>query len=91
MLVSAENGAYRIRTPELPFDTVMSGSGDLTAAVFLAHYLETGDIKAALECTAGSIYGIMEATFKAHSGELCIIAAQNELVSPSRSFEAVRL
>jgi pyridoxine kinase len=91
MLVSAGDRAYRIRTPELPFDTVMSGSGDLTAAVFLSRYLETGDIKDALELTAGSIYGIIEAAFKAHRGELCIIEAQNELISPSRSFAAVRL
>lgn len=40
---------------------------------------------------AASVYGIMEAAFKAHSQELCIIAAQNELNSPSRSFDAVRL
>jgi pyridoxine kinase len=91
MLVSSETGVYRIRTPELPFDTTMSGSGDLTAAVFLSRYLETGDVKYALELTAGSIYGIMEATFKARSGELCLIAAQNELMSPSRSFAAARL
>ncbi|MDR2760185.1 MAG: pyridoxal kinase PdxY [Spirochaetaceae bacterium] len=91
MLVSTGSGTYRIRTPELPFDTAMSGSGDLTAAVFLSRYLETGDIQGALELTAASIYGIMEATFKARSRELCIIAAQNELNNPSRSFAAVRL
>ena len=91
MLVSSETGAYRIRTPELPFDTDMSGSGDLTAAVFLSRYLETRDVEDALELTAGSIYGVMEATVNARSGELCIIAAQNELTAPSRSFAAARL
>ncbi|MFP3089056.1 pyridoxal kinase PdxY [Treponema sp. TIM-1] len=91
LLVSAGSETYRIHTPELPFDMAISGSGDLTTAVFLSRYLETGDIRSALELTTASIYGIMEATFNAHSRELCIIAAQNELNHPSRSFNAVRL
>ena len=88
MLASDGNTLYRIRTPELPFPTVMAGSGDLTASVFLSRYVETRDIKRTLELCAGSVYGIMAETFKAQSRELRIIQAQNELVSPSYSFEA---
>ncbi|MDR2184072.1 MAG: pyridoxal kinase PdxY [Treponema sp.] len=87
----ASNGKFvcRIRTPKLNFGGgTMAGSGDLTTAVFLSRYLETGDIKRTLELTAGSIFGIMEATHKAGSRELLIIEAQNELSAPSRSFEA---
>ncbi|GHV89240.1 hypothetical protein AGMMS50267_16000 [Spirochaetia bacterium] len=69
----------------------MAGSGDVTAALFLSRYLESGDVKRTLELTAASIYGVMEATFTAKSRELRIIQAQNELVSPSLSFDAIKL
>jgi pyridoxine kinase len=90
MLASGGRGIYRIRTPELPFKEIMAGSGDITTAVFLSRYLESGDVKAALEATAASIYGIMEATFNAKSRELLIVAAQEELAAPSKHFTASR-
>ncbi|MDR0689502.1 MAG: hypothetical protein LBG08_04455 [Spirochaetaceae bacterium] len=70
--------------------SVTHGYAGNSAAV-LSPYLETGGVKHAPELTAGSIYGVMEAAFKARSGELCNMAAQNELTGPSRSFTAVRL
>ena len=91
MLASDGNGLYRIRTPELSFTGIMAGSGDLTAAVFLSRYLENADVKTALEATAASVYGVMEATFKAQSRELMLIAAQEELVAPSNRFTASKV
>jgi pyridoxine kinase len=91
MLASDGRQIYRIRTPELPFDIGMAGSGDLTTAVFLSRYLETGDIKRTLELTAGSVYGIMEITSRAKSRELLIIRGQAELANPGHVFEAVPL
>jgi pyridoxine kinase len=92
MLASDGNALYRIRTPELIFDTgTMAGAGDLTAAVFLSRYLETGDIRRTLELTAASVYGIMEATFRGKSRELLIVQAQRELEAPSNSFTALKL
>ncbi|MDR0554152.1 MAG: pyridoxal kinase PdxY [Treponema sp.] len=91
MLASCGKGLYRTRTPELPFPTIMAGSGDITAAVFLSYYLEHADVKAALEAATSSIYGIMEATFNAQSRELLLIEAQEELVSPSNHFTAEKL
>ncbi|GHU03976.1 pyridoxal kinase PdxY [Spirochaetia bacterium] len=88
MLVSDGAKLYRIRTPELPLGAGMAGSGDLTAAVFLSRYLETRDIKRTLELTAASVFGIMEATYKAGSRELYTVLVQDELVSPANSFEA---
>ncbi|MDR0377230.1 MAG: pyridoxal kinase PdxY [Spirochaetaceae bacterium] len=91
--VSSSGGAaiYRIRTPELPFGAGMAGSGDVTTAIFLSRYLEMRDVKRALELTAASIFGVMEATYQAGSRELLIIQAQNELADPHHAFEAVRL
>lgn len=91
MLASDGNGLYRIRTPELSFTGIMAGSGDLTAAVFLSRYLENADVKTALEATAASVYGVMEATFKAQSRELMLITAQEELVAPSNRFTASKV
>jgi pyridoxine kinase len=89
MLVSDGDSMYRIRTPELPFDAGMAGAGDLTAAIFLSRYLDTRDVKRTLELTAASVYGIMEATYLVRSRELLIISAQDELVDPHFTFEAV--
>ncbi|MDR2701329.1 MAG: pyridoxal kinase PdxY [Spirochaetaceae bacterium] len=93
MLVSDGKNAYRISTPELYFEnsTSMAGSGDLTTSVFLSGYLETGDIQRALELTAASVYGIMEATHREKSRELLIIAAQDELKTSTFSFRAVKV
>jgi pyridoxine kinase len=89
MLASDGKEIFITTTPELPFPPGMAGSGDLTAALFLSRYLETRDIKRTLELTTGSIFAVMDATFKANSKELLTIAVQDELVSPSRSFAAV--
>jgi pyridoxine kinase len=70
---------------------MMAGSGDLTTAVFLSRYLEKADIKKALEMTASSVYGIIEATHKAGSKEILIIAAQSEIVSPTNKFKAKKI
>ena len=93
MLVSNGGEIYSVRTPELYFEglSMMAGSGDLTTAVFLSRYLETGDICRTLELTASSVYGIIEATHAAQSREIVIVAAQEELVHPSRNFKASKL
>jgi len=100
MLASDKSGLYIVQTPELPITTGVAGSGDLTASVFLSRYLETSDVKRALELCAASIFGILEASWKAFRDdsagesklmELRIVQAQNELDSPSRFFEARRI
>jgi pyridoxine kinase len=91
MLASDGNAVHRVRTPELPLGAGMAGSGDVTAALFLSRYLETGSIRDTLELTAGSIFGVMEATYKANSRELLLIAAQDELARPGHAFRAEKI
>jgi pyridoxine kinase len=96
MLASDRKNLYRISTPELPLGNGVAGAGDLTAAIFLSRYLETGDVKKTLELCAASVYGILEASSPPADGgagppELRIVRAQDELCSPSRAFEALRL
>jgi pyridoxine kinase len=98
MLASDKNGIYSISTPELPIGVGMAGSGDITTSVFLSRYLETENLKKALELCTASIFGIIEASWQVHSDgdkpvlmELRIIQNQNEIDVPSRFFEAHRL
>ena len=76
----------RLRTPLLPLS--VSGAGDVLAAVFFVHFLRTGDAKASLIKAGSSVYGILEKTLKAGSGEILIVGGQEEFVSPSYSFDA---
>jgi pyridoxine kinase len=86
--VDAE-GAWQVTTPRLP--QTFTGSGDVTAATFLATLLDTADVSRALAHTAAVIYGLLLVTAASGGTELALIAAQDELVHPSHTFEAVRL
>ena len=96
MLASDRTNLYKITTPELPLGNGVAGTGDMTAAIFLSRYLETGNLKKTLELCAASVFGILEASLKAapfegknSPMELKIIDVQNELCAPSHSFTAV--
>jgi pyridoxine kinase len=97
MLASDRTGLYQISTPELPLGPGLAGSGDLTAAVFLSRYLETGNVKRTLELCTASVYGILAATYRERPAEpgpakeILLIGAQRELTDPSSSFEAKKV
>jgi pyridoxine kinase len=89
LLASDETGMYRLRTPQLPLS--INGAGDAIAALFFAHFLREGNIAEAMACAASSIFGVLSKTVEAGSPEIQLIAAQDEIVKPSRMFEAVPL
>jgi pyridoxine kinase len=89
MIAVSGGGAWRVTTPLLP--RTFTGAGDLTAAMFLAGLLRTGDIATALTRTAAVVHGVLEATIASGGSELALVAAQDEIVHPSRTFEPVRL
>jgi pyridoxine kinase len=91
MLVSDRGTMHRVETPELPLDPSPNGAGDLTAALFLARYLQTADAARALELTADSVFSVFEATVRAGTRELALIDAQDAIAAPSRRFPASRL
>ena len=86
MLVGEATGFHLLRTPLLSAD--FSGSGDMTAALFVFHLLRTGSAALALECAASSVHGVLRRTVQAGSAEILIVAAQDEFVAPSRRFAA---
>ena len=86
LLASDETGCFRLRTPKLPL--VVNGAGDAIAALFFAHYLRSGKIDEALSRAGSAIFGVLTKTALAGAGEIQLVAAQNEIVQPSRMFEA---
>jgi pyridoxine kinase len=89
MVLVTADGAWSVTTPLLP--QAFNGAGDLTAALFLARLLGSGDAPAALAGTAGSVFGVLAATAAAGQLELQLVAAQEEIVHPSRAVSPVRL
>jgi pyridoxine kinase len=86
-LVAGEDGRmWRVRTPRL--DLSLNGAGDAIAALFYVHRTRTGSAAEALSRAASATYGLLEATAAAGSRELVLVAAQDQLVEPSRVFVA---
>jgi pyridoxine kinase len=89
MLAAGPDGAWAVETPRLP--VMLNGCGDVTAAVFLAHLLRGAGLADALASTAAAIFAVIDTTARLGRYELALVAAQDELVSPSRRFQARRL
>lgn len=84
LLASADGRHYRVRTPRL--DVSVNGAGDAIAALFLAHWLDTRSAGEALGRAAASVFGLLARTEAAGSREILLVDAQEEFVSPSRTF-----
>ena len=86
MYVSSREGLFRLRTPRL--DMSVNGGGDAIAALFFAHYLATRSPREALENAGASVFGLLARTHEAESREILLIEAQEEIVAPTRWFDA---
>ena len=89
MLASDSTGCFLVRTPKLPL--AIDGAGDAVAAMFFVHYLRQGTIAETLARTASSIFGVLSRTMEIGAREIQLIAAQEEIVAPSRRFAAEEL
>jgi pyridoxine kinase len=81
-----ESGAWLVRTPVLRFATQPNGGGDTLSALLLAHRLKGHDLPEALSMAVSSLFGVLERTQKAGGRELALVAAQDEIVLPTRFF-----
>lgn len=81
LLASDGEHVWIATTPRLPVS--VSGAGDAIAAVFFVHYARTRAVDAALSNAASSIFGLMSFTAQAGGGEIRLIDAQDEFVSPT--------
>ncbi len=89
MLGSDETGRFRLRTPRLQL--VVNGAGDAIAALFFAHYLRSGKIDEALSRAGSTIFGVLSKTAELGAPEIQIVAAQQEIVEPSKLFKPEQL
>jgi pyridoxine kinase len=88
MLAVTKGAAWRITTPLIGFPIAPNGTGDAVAALFAAHWLQSGDIALSLGQAASSIYAVLERTAAMGERELQLVAAQDRLVAPPRLFTA---
>ena len=85
MLAVDDEGAWIVTTPQLPMKA--NGSGDVTAALFTAHYRRTGDAAAALARTASSVFDLLTTTLESGERELQLVQSQEAYAHPRMQFE----
>ena len=89
MLVANSEGTWMVQTPRLPMKR--NGSGDVTAALFTGHLLNSADPADALEKTASSVYDMLRLTFEADSRELKLVESQEFFAHPAMQFGVEKL
>jgi pyridoxine kinase len=89
MLAADAAGAWLVRTPRLPGK--FGGTGDVTAALFTAHLLATGDAAVSLARTASSVFDLIELTVASGERELRLVEAQECYVHPRMQFVVERV
>ena len=89
MMAVTGDGAWIVQTPRLPMKA--NGSGDVTAALFTAHLLETGDPAVALARTASSVFDLLQTTLDSGERELQLVQSQEALANPRLQFEVTQV
>jgi pyridoxine kinase len=89
VLASDGKTRWRLRTPRI--DVPANGAGDLIAALFLANYLTNRSVPGALSLSVASVFGVLAAQQQLGTRELPLIAAQEQLVAPARTFAVERI
>lgn len=84
MMVVDDAGAWIVQTPLIPMKA--NGSGDVTAALFTAHYRRSGDAADALSRTASSVFDLLSNTYEAGSRELLLVESQEAYAHPRLQF-----
>jgi pyridoxine kinase len=89
LLASDQSGRFLLRTPKLPL--AVNGAGDAIAALFFAHCLRGGNIGEALSRATSAVFCVLVKTAAAGAREIQLVAAQDEIVTPSRVFDVEAL
>ncbi|MGZ0710829.1 pyridoxal kinase PdxY (plasmid) [Coraliomargarita sp. W4R53] len=85
MLAVDETGAWIVQTPRLPIKA--NGSGDVTAALFTAHYRRTSSAAEALARTVSSVYDLLARTHESGQRELQLVESQEFYADPRMQFK----
>jgi pyridoxine kinase len=90
MIAADATGAWRVTTPV--FDHPAWGAGDVFAALLLGRLLSGLRADHALSLAASATFGVVaRSAADNRSADLALVAAQNELTTPTRTFPAERL
>ena len=89
MVAVTDDGAWIVQTPRLAMKA--NGSGDVTAALFTAHLLSTGDPAVALARTSSSVFDLLQNTLDSGDRELQLVQSQETIASPRLQFEVSQL
>lgn len=84
MLAVDDAGAWIVQTPRLPLKA--NGSGDVTAALFTAHYRRSADAADALARTTSSVFDLLERTHASGERELQLVESQDAYANPRMQF-----
>lgn len=84
MLAVDDGGAWIVRTPHIPMKA--NGSGDVTAALFTAHYRNTGSAAEALARTTSSVFDLLTRTHESGQRELQLVESQEAYAHPRMQF-----
>ncbi|GAA3133009.1 pyridoxine kinase [Kribbella aluminosa] len=85
MLAVDDSGAWLVETPYIPMKA--NGSGDVTAALFTAHYRRTGDLADALARTTSSVFELLTRTHESGERELQLVESQDAYANPQLQFK----
>jgi len=86
LFASGPDGRFRLRTPRL--DLAVNGAGDAIAALFFFHLLRSDATAEALSQATSAVFGVLKRTQEAGASEILLVAGQDEIVQPSRFFQA---
>ena len=89
MLAVDDSGAWLVQTPYIPMKA--NGSGDVTAALFTAHYRRTGDLADALARTTSSVFDLLTRTHESGERELQLVESQEAYAHPRMQFTPRRV
>jgi pyridoxine kinase len=89
MLAVDDRGAWLVQTPYISMKA--NGSGDVTAALFTAHYRRTGNLADALARTTSSVFDLLSRTHESGERELQLIESQDAYANPRMQFTPHRV
>lgn len=93
MIAATHEGAWIVQTPLLPMKA--NGSGDVTAALFSAHFAAGLGAAEALARTVSSVYVLLENTLaapeRAGKRELRLVESQDAFANPPMQFQVRRI
>jgi pyridoxine kinase len=88
-LAAERSQSWRVRTPKLPISP--SGTGDLFASLFAAARVQGKNTRQALGHAASAIYAVLARTAAEGTEEMRIVASAEQLVRPTRRFDAIAI